>query len=75
MKHFYLKATRNGVRLCSYRAEENLLSTNSRSYSCWMWARPGKKISTAPSIFLNWGLLSVIFERDNIQNKKIRNST
>lgn len=34
-----------------------------------MWARPGKKINTAPSIFLNWGLLS-----ENLKDKvfKIR---
>lgn len=72
---FYFKTTRNGVKICSYRPEENLLSADSRSYSCWMWARPGKKISTAPSIFLNWGLLSVIL-KDTIfkRRRKISNS-
>lgn len=36
----------------------NLLSEESRSKSCWMWARPGRKTSTAPSNFANCGDLS-----------------
>lgn len=44
--------------LCYLSRKLNLLSVEMRSYSCWIWARPGKKISTAPSMFLNWGFLS-----------------
>lgn len=36
----------------------NLLSEVSRSYSCWMWARPGRNTSTAPSMSANCGDLS-----------------